>query len=387
LLLLLGTLFFLQGCAARHRNIIYPDTIPYFQDDGDVASLRTALARHSRYLNRLDQNAFMEIGGTYYSAAWLAQSLAAFQDIIDLDLPPAELDRMLRRHFTVYQAGGRGIASADMLVTGYYEPMVPGSLTFSPPFIYPLYAPPHDLVERMTETGSITRGRVDGEGKLLPYWTREEIEGGNLLQGHELVYLEDRFDAFLFHVQGSGKIKLPDGTSRSLQYRTNNGHSYSSIGKLLVDEKKMLLEEVDTAAIKRYLKTYPDEFSRILNHNRRFIFFGWANDESPRGSMGEMLTPGRSVAIDKAVLPVGAVGYLVSRKPVIDENGQIGGWVPLRRFVLPQDAGAAIKGSGRVDLFWGGGGYAEAAAGAMKEAGSLYFLVKNTKSTSEADND
>jgi len=377
-LLFIAAMISLQGCSYQHPVIFQPQNPPLFFDDGDPASLQTALSHQYRFISSLEKDTTVNIGGMPYTAAWLAESLAAFQEIIDLEPTPLELDRIIHENFTIYQAGGRHKSGAEMLVTGYYEPLVSGSLTHSPPFIHPLHSTPSDLVERTTASGKKVIGRIDDGGRFQPYWRRKEIEGTDLLRDYELVYLKDRFEAFLFHVQGSGRIRLPDGSVRSLQYRTNNGHSYSSIGKLLVDEKKMLLEEADTNAIRAYLRRNPAEVSRILNHNRRFIFFGWGGDEGPKGSIGVPLTAERSIAIDKEVLPMGTVAFLVTRRPVLDENGEISHWVPLHRFVVPQDSGAAIKGPGRVDLFWGGGPLAQAAAGAMKEQGYLYFLIKNT---------
>ncbi len=210
---------------------------------------------------------------------------------------------------------------------------------------------------------------------VVPYWTRAEIDSTNVLAGNELVYLKDDFDAFLLHVQGSGKIELRNGTIKNIQYRTNNGHNYSSIGKLLVDENKLLLKDVDMPAIRHYLRQNPQERSRIFNHNKRYIFFGWGDENHPRGSIGAPLTPERSIAIDKKSLPLGTICYLVSRRPVIDETGQITTWETMHRFVVAQDTGSAIRGPGRVDFFWGNGNYAEIAAGAMKEEGKLYFLI------------
>ena len=114
----------------------------------------------------------------------------------------------------------------------------------------------------------------------------------------------------------------------------------------------------------------------MLFHNPRYIFFQWGDDHGPRGSLGEILTADRSVAIDHSILPTGAIGYLVSRRPVLNDNGTINHWRVFSRFVLPQDSGSAIKGPGRVDLFLGNGHYAETAAGNMKETGELYFLLK-----------
>ncbi|MBU0961152.1 MAG: MltA domain-containing protein, partial [Proteobacteria bacterium] len=203
------------------------------------------------------------------------------------------------------------------------------------------------------------------------------IEKNNLAAGNELVYLNDPVDNFILHVQGSGKIQLQDGSIRSIHYSTSNGLEYFSIGKLLVDQGKMTLQEASIPSIRDYLRTHPDEQEAILHHNSKFIFFRWEQSGDPIGSLGEPLTPGRSIAIDRAMLPHATLAFLVSRKPVLNDAGEIDTWVPLHRFVFPQDTGSAIQGTGRADLFWGSGNYAKQAAGNMKEAGALYFLVKN----------
>ena len=127
--------------------------------------------------------------------------------------------------------------------------------------------------------------------------------------------------------------------------------------------------------IRQYLREHPSEMKRVLHFNSKFIFFK-LEDGEPQGSLGEALTPGRSIAVDREALPVGALAYIITQRPIIDPIGTVTGWEPLRRFVLPQDSGAAIKGTGRADVFWGDGLYAETAAGLMKEKGQLYFLVK-----------
>ena len=116
----------------------------------------------------------------------------------------------------------------------------------------------------------------------------------------------------------------------------------------------------------------------MLRHNPRMVFFDWGDGSGPRGSLGMPLTPGRSVAIDQRVLPTGAIGYLVTMRPILDEQGSISHWRPFGRFVVPQDSGSAITGPGRVDLFWGDNGYAEIAAGHMNHRGTLFFLVKKS---------
>ncbi len=379
-----GLLFFilfvfcLSGCAPQKANIFQSETPPFFYDDGELESLKSAILQQQHYLGKFAEDDMVSVGEQNFPVASLAESLKTFAEIIDLEPSPFEFDRIIRQNFTVYQAGGRRSSTKNaMLVTGYFEPILQGSLKLVPPFIYPVYSPPPDLIVDKNSNGEKKTGRVASDGSFQPYWTREEIDNNNTAKGYELAYLKNRFDAFLLHVQGSGKIQLRDGTLRSIHYSTNNGHPYSSIGKLLVDENKMTLEEVDIPAIRNYLLKNKGDEPRILNHNRRYIFFHWGEGEPIKGSIGEPLTPGRSIAIDKNALPMGMIAYLTCQKPVLDKNDTITRWKPLQRFVLPQDSGSAIKGAGRVDLFWGNGKYAEIAAGAMKEKGYLYFLLKN----------
>jgi len=264
-----------------------------------------------------------------------------------------------------------------MLVTGYYEPVFEGSLTRQDPYLTPLYSPPSSLITFTGKNGEIQVGRYNLDQQLVAFWSRQEIETTReLMQGNELAFLKDPFDAFLLHVQGSGKIQFPDNSIRAVHYAGSNGLEYKSIGKLLVDENAMSLEEVTVPAIRTYLQNHQDQLQRILHSNPRYIFFNWGDNLGPKGSSGEILTPGRSIALDSTALPGGSLGYLVSRVPQIGENGQIAGWRSLSRFVFPQDSGAAIKGTGRVDVFFGHGKDAEFAANHMKEDGKLYFLVK-----------
>jgi len=263
-----------------------------------------------------------------------------------------------------------------MLVTGYFEPVLDGSLTRNAPFIYPLYRVPPDLLSRQDPDTDIKKvGRLVN-GRLVPYWTRAQIEEGNLLAGHELLYLASPVDAFILHVQGSGKIRLRDGSLHNVHYAAANGRPYRSIGRLLVDEGAMTLQEVDLARIKEYLAAHPEQRDRILHHNESFIFFDWQDAEGPVGNLGQPLTAGRSAAVDQKVYPAGCLGFLQASMPALGPGGEITGRSPLSRFVLLQDSGSAITGSKRLDLYWGRGLEAETAAGAMKDRGTLYILLE-----------
>jgi membrane-bound lytic murein transglycosylase A len=371
----------LQGCHKQDSALLLPqqNQIPFLRDDLDNKGLITAATRHLEYLETLPPDTVMQLGAMRCSKGCLQESMLAFLEILKQNPSPVELDLTVRERFILYQAGGLNKAKkGEMLVTGYYEPLLEGSLIKEAPFTHPLYASPASLLTCNDPlTGKKNICRKDAQGTNLPFWTRAEIENGNLLAGGELAYLKSPLDAFILHVQGSGKIRFPDGSMRAIQFATTNGREYKSIGKLLADEGKMSREEATMPAIRDYLQRNPDEQKRILHSNPRFVFFQWnKKKDSPMGSLGLPLTAGRSIAVDPDSLPTGVIAYLFSRKPVLDTKGQLLKWETMGRFVLPQDTGVAIKGSGRVDLFWGNGHYAEVAAGHMKEQGQLYFLVK-----------
>jgi membrane-bound lytic murein transglycosylase A len=353
-------------------------SIPVFTDDMEITSLIECATIQAAYLKRQDPDKIIFFGSDSFTNQWLFLSIQELLTKLKKSPGRDELNRFLREKYELYQAGGRKSGGGRrMLVTGYYEPLFEGSLTRYPPYLSPIYSPPVSLVVLSADKnhkGQI--GRYEGANNFVDYWSRAEIEGQNLLKGYEIAYLKDPVDAFLLHVQGSGRIRLPDNSIRSVRFAGSNGLEYNSIGKLLVDENIMSLEEVSIPAIRRYLQRHPEEQQRILHHNPRFIFFNWGDNLGPRGSSGERLTPGRSIAIDWSALPGGTIGYLISRRPVVDDDGNITAWKPISRFVFPQDSGAAIKGTGRVDIFWGNGRYAELAANHMKEEGELYFLVK-----------
>jgi membrane-bound lytic murein transglycosylase A len=352
--------------------------VPFFFDDMDIESLIKCAQHQAAFLEKQNPRAKILFGSDHYTTAWLLHSIQELLRHLRQKPDSKELNRFLHANYLVYEAGGRPKQQGRrMLVTGYYEPVFSGCLTRQQPFVFPIYSLPKSLVVLPGgKSGSSKTGRYDGDNRFVPYWTRAEIEQNNLLLGEELAFLRDPFDAFLLHVQGSGRIQLPDHSIRSVRFAGSNGLEYRSIGKLLVDEKIMTLAEVTVPAIRTYLENNPEQRQRILQHNPRYIFFSWGDALAPRGSSGERLTPGRSIAMDASVLPGGTIGYLLSRRPVNTPDGNISSWKTLSRFVFPQDSGAAIKGTGRVDLFWGSGDYAELAANHMKEEGQLYFLVK-----------
>lgn len=367
---------FLQAAASSLP--VPADSLPAFTDNDSQASLLSAARAHREYLMELPANHSSMINGIAYPRHWLVASMDEFITLLEHATCSEQFSKDLVERFEIYQAEGRrsGLGNT-MLVTGYFEPQIPGSIKKTAQYRFPIYSLPSSLITREeSATGKTVVGRVGRNGAFLPFWTRAEIAGSNVLAGSELVYLNDPLSAFFLQIQGSGRIEFPDGSIRSVRFSGHNGHAYRSIGKLLVDEGKLELRHSSTPHIKQYLLDHPAEQRRILHHNPRVIFFEWGDDGPPKGNLGLPLTAGRSVAIDQSLLPNGVFYWLSSTLPIIDDNGKVVAWMPDSRFVLPQDSGSAIVGPGRVDLFMGSGHYAKHAAGSMRQPGKLYFFIK-----------
>jgi membrane-bound lytic murein transglycosylase A len=383
---------FLAGCPAKNPEPVHPqpaespilkripaDRLPDLQDDEQYGKLRSAIMTSLAWYGRISDNKPLPLGNHTISASVLQDSMKLFLDLLD----SGHIDtQTLSQEFDVFQVvppdrGGR------MLVTGYYEPVLEGSLKPGGRFRWPLYGIPADLVtidlDRFDPArfhGERLVGRLE-KNRIVPFYTRSEIEGQKKLDrsGVELLWLKDPVDCFFLHIQGSGMIKLPDGRSLRVGYAGSNGRPYSSIGRTLIEKGVVSREEMSMKAISIYLHAHPEHREEIMWENESYVFFRFV-PEGPLGSLNSVLTDGRSVACDPKFHPRGALAFLVSEKPMYDSSGQIAGWAWLGRWVLNQDTGGAIKGLGRIDLFCGTGDTAEKMAGPMKQPGDLYYFIK-----------
>ncbi len=348
----------------------------HFTDDLDYHLLHKAIQESLHYLRQRPATAEFPLGTLSCTGKHLIRSLVFFDHLIASRPSPQLLSLELATFFDIYKAAGREHINppGTMLVTGYYQPVFQGSLVRKTPFLYPLYAIPGNLVLRRNhKAASVQPGRFQG-GHFTPYWTREEIESRGYAKGSELVWLKDPFDAYLLHIQGSGLIRLRDGSLRGIHYAMKNGRPYTSIGKFMVRTGKITLKEAGINTIRQYLVDHPTELHEILYTNQSFIFFQWTEGHDAVGNLGRPLTRGRSIAVDQHCFPSGGLAFLQSRKPVSTRRNEQQ-WMALNRFVLAQDTGSAIRGPGRVDLFWGTGKQAGQVAGKMKETGTLFFLL------------
>ena len=354
----------------------YPD----FFDDMDYDSLENCILGSISYLNRLPSTKTFRFGQDVFDAAHMMRSLECFLQFIRTKPLKDELIRYIKNKYLVYTTIGSD-TPGQVFFTGYYEPVLEGSLKKDTEYSFPIYARPDDLTTidlslfSQQFKGETIVGRYINQ-RVVPYYDRKEIEYQGLLEGkvQEIAWLKDRLDLFFLQIQGSGKIYLDNGEIINVHYHGSNGQPYRSIGKLLVDEGKISREEISMQKILDYLRNHPEEVETVLNYNPSYVFFKVEKD-GPLGSLEVKLTPGRSIALDSRLFPPAVLAFIETKKPLINEDGTIHEWMAFSRFVLNQDTGGAIRGPGRADLFWGNGPYAEIAAGHMQEFGKLYFLI------------
>lgn len=356
------------------------EEIPRFEDDIAYDGLVHAIDESLIYLGKLDVNRELVFGDDKFTVAHVIESLSRFSDYIAKKPTAKSLQHWLETHYTIYRAGGRS-TDGQVLFTGYYEPFLNGRLKKDAVFRYPIYTLPKDLVRidlgKFDEkwAGQKITGRMVNN-QFLPYPDRRVIDQDVVLKGvaDVLAWVDDPVALFFLHIQGSGRIYLADGNSINVHYHGSNGRSYRSIGRDLIDQGKIPREKMSMQAIRDYLEHHPDEMETILYANPSYVFFK-LEETGPLGNLGRPLSPGRSIALDRHIFPPAVIGFVATEKPLLDAEGKIAKWIPMRRFVVNQDTGGAIKGPGRADLFWGNGPYAEQAAGHFKQMGELYFLV------------
>jgi len=352
---------------------------PLFEDDLDFTNLAKAVRGSIAYYRKLPAAKQFVWGGETYTAAHMLRSMQRFLAFIERQPSQKALSTFIDHYYYVYAYPGNG-AENPVLFTGYYEPLLNGSLDRTGEFRYPVYARPDDLVtfdgsDLSGKSAGTEVGRYDGK-TIVPYYNRRQIMemGFPGISARPIAWVSDPVALFFLHIQGSGKIRFEDNRIINVHYQVSNGHPYKSIGKYLIDKKKLSKESVSMQSIREYLNTHPNEVNEIFNYNPRYIFFETV-EKGPVGCFNIELTPGRSVALDRQTAPAGALVFVQTQKPELDASGKISQWVRFSRFFLNQDTGNAIKGPGRADIFWGNGDYAELAAGYMKHPGQLYFLV------------
>jgi membrane-bound lytic murein transglycosylase A len=266
------------------------------------------------------------------------------------------------------------------LLTGYYEPVIDGAREPGGPFTVPILRRPPDLVnlvaesERGAKAHALTHARRVPDGNLETYATRTEIENGCLSgQGLELVFLADPVDAFFLHVQGSGRIRMPDGRLVRITYDGKNGHPYTSVGRYLIDAGLFPADQMSLDALKVWLRADPSRGREVMRQNASYVFFReltGSQAEAPFGTMEIHLTTGRSLAVDTRFHAIGTPVFVTA--PSLVHAGDSGGF---HRLMVAQDVGSAIRGPERGDIYFGSGDEAGVLAGHTKHPGHFFVLL------------
>jgi membrane-bound lytic murein transglycosylase A len=320
--------------------------LPGWQDDGTAAAMPALLRSCAAILAKPDAgplDAATKSADFGHVDEWRAACTAAAA-VPANDDPTAR--QFFETAFTPLLAGNNG--DGEGLFTGYFEITLQGSRRRGGAFQTPVYRRPPEPTR----------------------YSRAEIEDGALTgQGFELLWVDDPVDAFFLEIQGSGRVRLHEGGTLRIGYDGTNGKPYVAVGRLLIERGEMPREQVTMATIRGWMAAHPREGAALRRENPSFVFFREIAGDGPLGAEQVALTAGRSLAVDRAFIPLGLPIWLDLRQRFAPDV--------IRRLVIAQDAGGAIKGPVRGDLFWGHGAAASAGAGAMNASGRYYLLVPN----------
>lgn len=371
LIFIILAIFLVFGCSKKQEEI--PQK-PMIEKDKEVVIEEENL--NNNFENGMQKVSFLEIDGFFEDD--LNHALDVFRKDCKKSKKYDEFKNVCQK--AEYETDGRKFfmlnfepyklidsrAKDEGTITGYYEPLLHGSLKKSARYKYPIYKTPKNLVvtDREASNGS-KRGKFV-KNKFVPYDTREQIENNpnnpNLVP---IAYVDDKFDLFFLHIQGSGKIKLDTGETINIGYAEQNGWPYFSIGSYLIQKNYITKDEMSVQAMKDFFRANPKIMDDVLKSNPSYVFFK-VSDVGATGALNTVLTARRNLAVDRSYIPLGMPVFLSTKNPVTKE--------PLNQLMVAADVGGAIKGEIRADFFWGFGDDAYNYAGRMKEKGKMYIF-------------
>ncbi|MEO5344796.1 MAG: MltA domain-containing protein [Magnetococcus sp. YQC-9] len=390
------------------RSVSWSEIPDELFKDGMIQTWGEALEQSALYYRRIAPEQEFVFGSYKVSAARMHQATLELAELAKSG-DRVGLEKLLKEKYRLYRSIG-GNSKGNVLVTGYYEPLLHGSTKPSARYFYPLYRLPVDLVN--CETGKRICRKERGKG--VPYYTRAQIDGAFFAKpeakksaspsketkksskgkaagktgaksrptgplanrGLELVWVDNAIDAFFLHIQGSGRVQMEDGRLIRVGYAGTNGRAYKGIAQILIDEGKIPHEEMTMPRLRQWLIDHPSDQQRLFFANASYVFFREMAVDAV-GNINVPLTRDRSIATDHRLFPKGAPGILYTTLPNMAQDGKtVTGWRAENRFIVNQDTGGAIRGPGRVDLFFGFDEKIEYQAGVMKQNGSkLYFFA------------
>lgn len=338
----------------------------------DPGGALAAFLRSCRVLAERPADTPVRLGDRAFTIGDLQRICAAVPE--KGDAPAAR--RFFENHFQAHMLSYDGTRTG--LLTGYYEPLLHGSFEQSERYSIPLYRRPPEVVTvdlgafRPELEGRRIAGAVR-DGRLHPLPTRGQIVSGAYAgRGLELLWVDDPVDAFFLQIQGSGRVRLPDGGTVRVGYAGPNGHPYTAIGRILVERGALTAEEVSMQTIRRWLAAHPEQARAVMARNASYVFFRILQGQGPIGSQGVVLTAGRSLAVDASRMPLGLPVFVAGSHPDPADPEQSR---RLERLMVAQDTGGAITGALRADVFWGFGETAAAIAGHMRHDGRFWVLL------------
>lgn len=259
-------------------------------------------------------------------------------------------------------------SSDEGIITGYYEPLLYGSLTKTKRYKYPVYKIPKDLI--ISDDPNLKDYKLRGKivnNKIVPYDTRKEIESNpNNPNLETIAYVDNKYDLFSLHIQGSGRIQLENGKIINVGYAQQNGWPFTGIGAYMLEKGYVTRNQMAIQGIRKFFENNPSKIDEVLNINDSYVFFRVSKDGAA-GSLGSVLTAKRNLAVDSEFIPLGMPVFLNTKNPLTKKS--------INQLMVAADVGGAIKGEIRADFFWGFGNDAFEYAGRMKEKGKMYILM------------
>ncbi len=331
---------------------------------GDKTALLKSIDNSLRYLETpAATKAYQNYAVQGISRDRVRRSLVRFRKLVDTSSSAGELQAAVKREFVFYQSVGKD-NKGTVQFTGYYEPIYEASRKQTPEYKYPLYKAPADF-----------------NSWKEPFPERVQLEGADGLQGatsalagNEIFWMRDRFEAILVQIQGSAELHLTDGSKTTVGYNGGTSFPYTSIGKELAKDGKVTPSQLTLPGIISYFRNNPQELNVYIPRWKRFVFMKETFKGEPMGSINVPVTPDRSIATDKSMMPPGALALVHTELPY-SSNGRSIEQKMVSRYVLDQDTGSAITGPGRVDYFMGTGKVAGDRAGVTGGPGQLYYLL------------
>ncbi len=357
-------------------------SLSIFESPEKIGTLKTSIESNLKWLARKKEDSIFKLKDISFTTK---DFICTSNNLINNIKNDQEIKSVLEKYFDLYKVEIDN--RKKVIFTGYYIPYSEASATKNSQFNVPVYKTPTDLITvnlgdfNLDYKGKVIRGRLE-KNRLVPYWSRAEITNGKKLnrKGLEIAWVKNKTDLFFIEIQGSGLLSYPDGTKKFIHYAAQNGREYKAIGSLLLREGSLQKNDISMQSIRSWLKMNPEKEQRILNFNESFVFFNLEN-EGPFGNINVKLTPERSIAADQRVFPAGTLTLLNFEMPDLpamnksilskqEDKKKI-----FSQLAIVQDTGGAIKGPGRIDVFWGEGKSAGEIAGVTNQAGSIYLLV------------